>query len=433
MRRLFRSLLHTTLALCLALCVGLGVLAWFTLEDAPLVENSGPPTPQQVKEARQFVRDLRTAINTDVSQQSSFTTTEAELNSFMKLGARFIPGFRGSLSLQGDELRGAASIPVPKTGKWINLRAAAPEFDDGLSLSRVEVGAVSIPPSIALGLARAGGNLAIGDGFGDTVLNAARSMRIEEDRVAFELVMSDVGTNGIMRGVFGSLRGSEMPDASMIDRYYLSIRDAMERGELPTEGSYLPYITYTLDAAQQGSAEEGDANAYTSAIMALTLVCGAKDFTLVVGGMVGDEFAKEGNWTKSCSDLTLNGRIDSRRHFTTAAALQAASNRGFAVSVGEFKELYDTVKAGGFDFTDIAANNSGIRMSNTFMAAPVAEWPALQSLIRSENDVIIRYDGIPQIMSGEDFERQYGDVESAAYKDMLGFIEARISALPLHR
>ncbi|MCY4337081.1 MAG: hypothetical protein OXC60_20735 [Litoreibacter sp.] len=429
MRSLFKFLFRVVIALCLVL----GVMLWFVMENAPLVENSGPPTPQDVKDARQFVRDLRSAINTDLSEQASFTTKEAELNSFMKLGARFIPGFRGSLSVIGDELHGAASVPVPKTSKWINIRAAAPEFEGGLSPSEVEVGPFSIPPSLALSLARFGGNAAIGNGFGDTVVDAVQAMRIDGDQVAFDLTMSEVGTNGIMRGVFGSLRGSEMPDASNIDRYYLLIREAMERGDLPTEGSYLPYITFTLEAARKGSATEGPANAYTSAIMALTLVCGAKDFTLVVGGMVGDEFAQEGNWTKSCGDLTLNDRIDSRRHFTTAAALQAASNRGFAVSVGEFKELYDTVKAGGFDFTDLAANNSGIRMSNTFMAAPAEDWPDLQSRIRSENDVIVRYDGIPQIMSGEDFEQQYGDVESAAYKDMLGFIENRISTLTLHQ
>ncbi|CUH45867.1 hypothetical protein [Ruegeria atlantica] len=189
-----------------------------------------------------------------------------------------------------------------------------------------------------------------------------------------------------------------MPDSSDIDRYYLKIRETMERGDLPVSGSYLPYLVYTLEAAHDGSQSEGVANAYTSAIFALTLICGAKDFTLIVGGMVGSEFAEDRDWESDCDDLTLNGRIDSRRHFTTAAALQAASNRGFAVSVGEFKELYDTIKSGGFDFTDLAANNSGIRMSNKFMSTPAPNWAELIRSIRSENDVIIRFEGIPQIM-----------------------------------
>ncbi|MEM7470342.1 MAG: hypothetical protein AAF340_03255 [Pseudomonadota bacterium] len=429
MRRLLKYLFHVTLALCLCLAA----FAWFALEGTPLVEAGGPPTPEDVREARQFVRTLRSAINTDLSEQASFTTTQDQLNSFIKLSARFIPGFRGSLSVTGNELQGVASIPVPKTQKWVNLRAAAPEFEGGFTPSRIEIGPFSVPPSLAVNLARIGGNVVVGEGFGDTVLGAARAMRIDQDQVSFDLTMTETGSNGIMRGVFGSLRGADMPDAASIDRYYLEIRRAMERGALPTEGSYLPYITFMLEAARRGSEAQGAANAYTSAIMALTLICGAKDFTLVVGGVVGDAFAEDNDWTKSCSELTLNDRIDSRRHFTTAAALQAASNRGFAVSVGEFKELYDTVKAGGFDFTDLAANNSGIRMSNTFMQTPVSDWPELESRVRSENDIIVRYDDIPQIISGQEFERLYEDVESAAYLEMLAFIETRIDALALHR
>ena len=91
-------------------------------------------------------------------------------------------------------------------------------------------------------------------------------------------------------------------------------------------------------------------------------------------GMGASEISRD--WQTECSRLTLNDRIDSRRHFTTAAAIQAASNRNVSVSVGEFKELNDSLH-GGFDFTDMAANNSGIRMANLFMATPIEHWSRL--------------------------------------------------------
>ena len=130
---------------------------------------------------------------------------------------------------------------------------------------------------------------------------------------------------------------------------------------------------------------------------------------------------------------TLNGRIDSRRHFTTAAALQAASNRGFSVSVGEFKELFDTLKAGGFDFTDLAANNSGIRMSDKIMNSDPETWPKLISRIKREDDIIVSFDTIPQIMSGKEFKSTYGTVESPQYTAMVQKIEDLISELPFHK
>ena len=132
--------------------------------------------------------------------------------------------------------------------------------------------------------------------------------------------------------------------------------------------------------------------------------------------------------------MTFNGRVDSRRHFITSAALQAASNRGFSVSVGEFKELYDTISgAGGFDFTDMAANLSGIRLSNVLMTTPRADWPARLARLETENDVIVAFDGIPHLMPDTEFAARYGDIDSPAYREMIARIEAGIDALDLYQ
>ncbi|MFT6738042.1 MAG: hypothetical protein ACJA0G_002184 [Kangiellaceae bacterium] len=81
-------------------------------------------------------------------------------------------------------------------------------------------------------------------------------------------------------------------------------------------------------------------NAYTAALFGLTKACGARDFAMFVGRLAFlEEVQSNRTWTTSCNDVTFNNRIDSRRHFITSAALQAASNRGFSVSIGEFKEL----------------------------------------------------------------------------------------------
>jgi hypothetical protein len=55
------------------------------------------------------------------------------------------------------------------------------------------------------------------------------------------------------------------------------------------------------------------------------------------------------------------------------------------------------------------------------------------ALIETENDVIISFDDIPQLMPEEDFKARFHDVESPAYKAMLARIETRIDGLRLHR
>jgi hypothetical protein len=409
--------------------------AALVLEPTPRVTDASPPEPEDVAAARSFVRGVRAALDAENGGSSSFDTTLRNLNATMKLGARFVPGFRGVMEVDGDHITGHASVPVRlgQATQWINLTLTAPEFEGTFVLSRAQLGGFDLSPDFALAALRIGANRIFGNDMGDTVVSAAQRMKIDGTDLSFTLTLGEMGGNGIMRGVFGTLRGEEMPGSDEIKRYYLLIREEMERGGLPTTGSYLPYLHFTLAAAEEGAAQEGPANAYTSALFALTLICGAKDFTLVVGGLVTGDLDDGQTWTKSCEDVTLNDRIDSRRHFTTAAAIQAASNRGFAVSVGEFKELNDTLNAGGFDFTDISANNSGIRMSNRFMGAPVSEWATLRDRIATENDVIIPFDGIPQIMEEADFRARFGDIDSDAYKAQLAQIEARIDTLALHR
>jgi uncharacterized protein YfiM (DUF2279 family) len=155
---------------------------------------------------------------------------------------------------------------------------------------------------------------------------------------------------------------------------------------------------------------------------------------VIVGRLAFDVADVSEDWTTSCEAMTLNGRVDSRLHFLISAALQAASNRGFSVAIGEFKELYDTLKnSGGFDFTDMAANLSGIRLSNVMMATPRKDWPARIALLETENDAIVAFEGLPHLMPDTEFAARYGDIDSPAYRETISRIEARIDRLDLYR
>ena len=437
-RAMLRGLFKLVFTLVTLLILAAGVFVLTVLQDEPTVTRDTTPTPENVQDARQFLRDMRASVQAGATgSEAPFSVTQAQLNSVLTLGARFVPGFRGQMEVADNRVTGIASVPMPysNNGKWINLSAGAPAFEGAFALDQARVGNISLPPGLALEIGRLFLNTAFGNSIGDTALSAATGMTIKGDVVSFNLNIDDIGKNGVMRGVFGTLRGNDMPQTADIDRYYRQLRQAMDSGALPVQGSYLPYLHFTLAAALEGSRTEGIANAYTAALFALTRACGARDFTMVVGGLAGGEKAQEPTWQQDCSEMTLNGRIDSRRHFTTAAALQAASNRGFAVSVGEFKELYDSrhLTKGGFDFTDLAANNSGIRMSNRLMAASADAWPALLARMTTEHDVIVDFAGIPPLMPRVDFVAAYGDVDSPAYQAELERIETRIDALALHQ
>jgi hypothetical protein len=55
------------------------------------------------------------------------------------------------------------------------------------------------------------------------------------------------------------------------------------------------------------------------------------------------------------------------------------------------------------------------------------------AMIESEADVLPSLDGLPSGLTEAEFRTRYGDVDSAAYRQQVAEIEARVDALPLHR
>ncbi|MEM1150187.1 MAG: hypothetical protein AAGI03_06470 [Pseudomonadota bacterium] len=435
LRRVATKLLTLATALALFGLLAVAGLGWLFLQDEPLLPAGAAPGPEDVANTRTLVRNIRAAAAKGATSSELVTSLE-ELNRAMRLGARLVPGFRGEVAPLSQAILAKASIPIPWiTGqKWLNIVGRIPEFDGTVPLDFVTVGDRSLPPELTLSLFRIGANLGAGNQLGDTVLGAATAMQIEGEDLRFRIALDDMGKNGVMRGTFRALRGAELPTQETIEVYHQRLREAMESGQLPQTGSFLPYLSYALNAAYTADDPAPLSERYTASILALAKVCGAGDFSLIVGRLVFKQEETPKSWSTSCEDITLSDRIDSRRHFVTSAALQAISNSGFAISVGEFKELYDTISgAGGFDFTDLAANLSGIELSDTLMMRPERDWPFLLEQVHAESDVIVSFDGIPDLMPREAFEDRFGTIESPEYLSMASEIETRIKAMPLHQ
>jgi hypothetical protein len=101
--------------------------------------------------------------------------------------------------------------------------------------------------------------------------------------------------------------------------------------------------------------------------------------------------------------------------------------------MGEFKELFDQREGGSkFDFTDIAADNSGVRLADLFMTTPRGDWPRLIARLTTEEAVLADLSGLPAPMGDAQFRQRFGDVNSDSFRDMIAEIEARIDRTALH-
>ena len=435
MLRLIRSLVWVNLVL------GIGVAAAFfwLLDPAPLTAGGGAPRPEDVAATRAFVMKVREEAMGEVGRSSDglVVVSEEAANGMLRVAARMFPVGHADVRVVGGVVHVAGSIRVPWPGgeRWINLEGIAPEFEGRPRLDHLTVGGAVLPPGLAVEAARVGANLILGQRAGDVFLGAAERLEIQGDEMRFTLALGEEEKKGFMAGLFGAMRGSDMPGTEGVDTYYVAIRRAIDVGRLPDSGSFLPHLRFVLGQVHERSTDETLADDYTAAIFGLSKACGAQDFALVVGRLVGDPSDSFGTWERDCSQVVFADRIDARRHFITAAALRAASNRGVAVSIGEFKELHDSVgwERGGFDFSDIGANQSGIRLSDTIMGGTRADLARTLEMMTEEGDVLVDISRLPQIMLRGEFEARYGSVDSAAYAAEIARIEALIDEVPIHR
>lgn len=426
-------MLKTALKL-MALGVLLGPVALLmaVTEGAPAAPPAAVATPERAETAKRFLRRLR-RVSKNPADDPEIAVSLEEMRAVLAFGARVIPGLRGGVDLVPEGLRVRLSAPIPGLAAlgWVNAETVVPPFDGAPRLARLRVGRLELPPEASLAAATWIADRALGGGAASLARAAVPRMEVGAAGVRVAVRLDGEGRKSLVRRLAGLVRGDAMPTAGEIDAYYRLFRAEIDAGRLPDAGSFLPHLRFALETVRARAAPGRAAHELTAALFGLTRVCGARDFRLVVGRLAGGEHGDPGRWRRDCAGVTLAGRVDTRRHFLTAAALKAASTVGVSHAIGEFKELVDTPH-GGFDFTDMVANLSGIRFAERLMTTPLAGWPALIARLDAEASVVAGFDGMPEILAREAFEARFGDLESPAYRAMVAGIEARVAALPFH-
>ena len=200
--------------------------------------RSARPTPQDVGTTQaRWLQRIREATAEDAAGRNSGPHLHrSDANSgpeARRPGAARLPC--PCLAERQGRVEGEASVPAaPALGtEMAECRGHRPPVR-GTSSGSMRCGSVagsSCPtgPSIAAG--RIGANLVIGGKAGDKILSAASAMEIEGRETWSSSWRSTRDSRGeVMKGVFGTLRGGDMPTGEEIDAMYVAIRDAIEDG-----------------------------------------------------------------------------------------------------------------------------------------------------------------------------------------------------------
>lgn len=184
-------------------------------------------------------------------------------------------------------------------------------------------------------------------------------------------------------------------------------------------------FAFAEDNSHGGSAVEAN----QAAILALGVILGEQRVAEVAKRKIDLNHVKEMKAIRK--RVTLEGRKDLVRHFWVSAALTVLSDESRSMTVGITKELMDSNPGGsGFSFVDLVADQAGT--SFAVMATRNEEQAkAAQLRIRGgakNSDFFPNIEGLPEGISKDEFEKDYGGLGGAKTKQFVDEIKKRLSS-----
>lgn len=410
MLRLLAWLAGTLLLLVLAA----GGLLLAGVDRQPLVSRSATISPLAVAQARWLLltNDPRRLRSGDARQTP---IPAALIDEGINYGAtRFLHG-RGALVLSRDHAEIRLSLPLPGA-LFFNCTATIREAGGKPRLAAARIGNLPVPVFLIDMAITAGIRYAGYQNEWQLANNAIRELRFEPDRQ--RLVVSYIWEPALLeraRAVaidpedLARIRSAHEMLAGLLDH-----KSATSRIPLPE------LLTPLLDIA--GSDQTANRRA---AIFALAAFLSERNLATLIPAAA--------DWPRIRPVApTLLGRLDSAQHFVISAALAAWAGEPIADAIGLYKELADARHGSGFSFADLAADRAGTTFGEMLVKHP----ERLDQLLAkhfADTDIAPALNDLPEYLNAQQFQRQFGDTRSPAYRQLTGEIERRIFVLPLYR
>lgn len=426
---LFRQLL----TLLLVLVVTLSFAGWLLLDLEPLLTPSGQVSADTVRHSKQLLNNLNQSIQDPDSAQWVIAANADELNSAFSLASRTLPGFQGQAQVTEQGLTTLMTVPLRIFHQqyYLNATVQISPSSGPLQIDKVKIGMLTVPGGAALTLVGWTADQVWGPGQGAELMLMVRSVQFEENAMKVELAkpsgwnLQQLKQSGlsVYRDLFSS------PQQRTDIEFYYQI--ALKHAATQRSSSLVTYLQLLFREAKNRSAgEPGRAAKENQAVLlALAQLLGGQNLQLLVNEVKRPTGVK-------APRVTLARRPDLQQHFIYSAAIQLLTSHNVSNTVGEAKELLDSIKGGsGFSFVDLLADRAGVRFARLATASPESA-AAVQQFFqqdREEAEIFPSKARLPEGLSQQLFEQRYQSVDSAVYQQMVQEIDRRLNALPLYQ
>lgn len=409
------------------------VIAWYGLDDAPLVTKGPDVGVRDINSAKAFLlqydpRNLpdgkTTVINANQSQINNALAAALAAAPFLK--ARIVPSRFGLLGAA------TASPPIPDNpfGKFVNVRMLVESSTEGLRIGRLSIGDIEIPTAIVRPAFIVVMDQLAGAGRGKAFLETIRSVKVTGSQVRVVYRPKD----GLLDDLKSAAKKTVAAGDPKITKVYWEHLHDFHRVN-PTRGraSLSQYLQPVFVLAKRRSAGGNAIEENKAAIFALAMFFGDIRLERFIGKVRTGEYTSA---PRKTSRVRVQGRHDWVQHFLLSAGLALAGGQGIADFIGEVKEVQDaTNKASGFSFTDIAADRAGVRFA-AIATGSVDGARRIQSILArpvGETDFFPEIRDFPEGLTAAQFKSRYGERDSAPYKRVVAEIDKRIGRIPMYR
>lgn len=409
------------------------VIAWYGLDDKPLVTKGPTVDVRDINSAKAFLQqyDPRnlpdgkvTVINANQSQINTALAAALAAAPFLK--ARIVPSKFGLLGAV------TASPPIPDNpfGRYVNVRMLIESSEQGLQIGRLSIGDIEVPTAIVRPVFVVVMDQLAGPGRGKAFLETIRSVKVTGSQVSVVYQPRD----GLLDDLKSAAKKTVAAgDPKITKIYWEKLHDFHRLTPTSGQASLSQYLQPMFALAKQRSAGGDAIEENKAAIFALAMFFGDIRLERFIGKVRDGKYASAPSKT---SRVRLQGRHDWVQHYLLSAGLTLAGGQGIADFIGEAKEVDDaTNKASGFSFTDIAADRAGVRFAN-IATGSVDGAQRIQSLLSrpvAEPDFFPEVRDLPEGLTAAQFKAQYGERDSAAFKRIIADIDRRISNIPMYR
>lgn len=393
----------------LVLLLGLGLLL---LSTAPTVDHQKKPSAGDIASARAVIKQAKASQAQDAPVRLRLEARQIEALALLAGETSGIRRMDAQVSDGAVDAR--ASLPLG-AGLWINAAARVTGEHDGFPAIRVRIGRLALPAALSRWSADSLRWLLLQRGVDLPPLDdVIRHFAVSDGAVIADLALPR--NTGLIEGAVGT--AGQRVDDRLVARIYCRLaRSAAAERE--------PALASLVQLAFRDAAGAEVVGHNRAAFVALALhVVGEQARPLAPAAV-----ELSGDCPPPAARVLLQGRPDLAKHWTLSAALSAVLGERTAVTLGEWKELNDSLPAGsGFSFVDLAANRSGLHLARHALDAKSAG--ATARSLQAATDASLLPPALtraPEGLSDVEFADRFGTRDEQRYRDAVLHIDRQLA------